>query len=146
AEPIHEITGGVDTHTDTHTAAALDELGRFLGHMTFSTTAGGYADLLAWLAGFGPVVAVGVEGTGSYGAALLKLRRAGALLYQWIADGTRWHVEGRSWSSVEDALDDAAASYRRALCTTWVSTSRCGLRRKRSPPLSPRSATVGTCR
>jgi hypothetical protein len=68
AEPDHEITGGVDTHADTHTAAALDELGRFLGHDTFQATVAGYAELLAWLAGFGPIVAVGVEGTGSYGA------------------------------------------------------------------------------
>lgn len=46
---------------------------------------------------------------------VLKLRRSGELPYEWIADGTRWHLKSRSWSSVEDALDDAAASYRRAL-------------------------------
>jgi len=27
-----EITGGIDTHADTHTVAALNELGRLLGH------------------------------------------------------------------------------------------------------------------
>lgn len=46
---------------------------------------------------------------------VLKLRRAGRLPYNWIADGTRWHVKSRSWSNLGDALDDAAASYRRAL-------------------------------
>lgn len=46
---------------------------------------------------------------------VLKLRRAGDLPYEWIADGTRWHVKSPSWSSVENALEDAAASYRRAL-------------------------------
>src|SRR5690625_1663118 len=46
---------------------------------------------------------------------VLKLRRSGELPYEWIADGTRWHVKPRSWDSVEQALDDAAASYRRAL-------------------------------
>jgi len=46
---------------------------------------------------------------------VLKLRRTGVLPYEWIADGTRWQVKSRSWDSVEDALDDAAASYRRAL-------------------------------
>lgn len=54
----------------------------------------------------------------AYGAVqreVLKLRRTGALPYEWIADGTRWHVKSRSWAGVEDALDDAAASYRRAL-------------------------------
>ncbi len=67
-----EITGGVDTHADTHTAAALDQLGRLLGHATFPATAAGYHDLLGWLTGHGSVVAIGVEGTGSYGAGLAR--------------------------------------------------------------------------
>lgn len=46
---------------------------------------------------------------------VLKLRRSGALPYAWIADGTRWHVKSRSFDSVEQALQDAAVSYRRAL-------------------------------
>jgi len=46
---------------------------------------------------------------------VLKLRRAGRLPYDWIADGTRWHLKDPSWSTVEDALSDAASSYRRAL-------------------------------
>jgi len=45
----------------------------------------------------------------------LKLRRTGRLPYEWIVDGTRWNVKSPSWSSIEEALDDAAASYRRAL-------------------------------
>lgn len=46
---------------------------------------------------------------------VLKLRRSGELPYAWIADGTRWHLKSPSWSNVEQALDDAAVSYRRAL-------------------------------
>jgi hypothetical protein len=46
---------------------------------------------------------------------VLKLRRSGRLRYDWIADGTRWNIKQRSWDSVEDALHDAASSYRRAL-------------------------------
>jgi hypothetical protein len=34
-----EVTGGVDTHKDTHTAAALDASGRLLGHREFAATA-----------------------------------------------------------------------------------------------------------
>lgn len=64
------VTGGVDTHAETHTAAALDGAGRSLGHRTFPATAAGYAALLGWLRGLGLVVAVGVEGTGAYGAGL----------------------------------------------------------------------------
>ncbi len=64
------ITGGVDTHAQTHTAAALDGAGRLLGHQTFPATGAGYAALLGWLRSFGVVVAVGVEGTSAYGAGL----------------------------------------------------------------------------
>lgn len=69
---ITQITGGVDTHRDTHTVAALDQLGRLLGHTTFVATAAGYEQLLDWLAGYGTVLLVGVEGTGSYGAGLTR--------------------------------------------------------------------------
>lgn len=67
-----EITGGVDTHADTHTVAALDQLGRLLGHATFRATARGFAELLSWLQGHGRIAAVGIEGTGSYGAGLAR--------------------------------------------------------------------------
>ena len=42
------VTGGVDTHRDTHTAVALDQTGRLLGHRQFPATAPGYASLLGW--------------------------------------------------------------------------------------------------
>lgn len=66
------IIGGVDTHRDTHTVAAIDERGQELGHATFPTTAEGYARLFDWLTVRGHVQAVGVEGTSSYGAALTR--------------------------------------------------------------------------
>lgn len=68
----HAVTGGVDTHADTHVAAALDHIGGLLGVESFPTTRAGYGDLLAWLGGFGTVRLVGVEGTGSYGAGLAR--------------------------------------------------------------------------
>ncbi|GAA1806377.1 MAG: IS110 family transposase [Actinobacteria bacterium] len=60
------VFGGVDTHADTHTAAALSCTGALLGTATFPATAAGYTELMGWLTGFGPVTRVGVEGTGSY--------------------------------------------------------------------------------
>jgi transposase len=66
------VTGGVDTHADTHVAAALDSIGGLLGVQEFPATAAGYARLLGWLSGFGPVCLVGIEGTGSYGAGLAR--------------------------------------------------------------------------
>ena len=72
------VTGGVDTHLEVNVAAALDRIGGLLGVEQFTTTPAGNRQLLGWLAGFGPVVRVGVEGTGSYGASLARyLRRAG---------------------------------------------------------------------
>lgn len=66
------VTGGVDTHLDTHHAAALDQLGRVLGTRQFPVTRRGFTDLLAWLGGFGALDRIGVEGTGSYGATLTR--------------------------------------------------------------------------
>ena len=70
--PESPIVGGVDTHKDVHVAAAVDELGRLLGTAEFPTTPTGYRALLAWLAAFGPVHRVGVEGTGAWGAGLAR--------------------------------------------------------------------------
>lgn len=66
------VTGGVDTHLDIHVAAAVDHLGGLLGTESFPATGAGYKQLLRWLAAFGRVRAVGVEGTGSYGSALAR--------------------------------------------------------------------------
>jgi len=73
------VTGGVDTHQDTHTAVALDQTGRLLGHRQFPATAPGYASLLAWLRGFGLLVAAGIEGTGAYGAGLAAVLQAAGI-------------------------------------------------------------------
>ncbi|NIA67605.1 hypothetical protein HBA54_03280 [Pelagibius litoralis] len=45
----------------------------------------------------------------------LKLRRAGRLDYDWIADATRWMRKPRTYSSAEDAVQQTAALYRKAL-------------------------------
>lgn len=49
------------------------------------------------------------------GRQLLALRRAGTIPYTWITDGTRYLTKPDSWGDLEEMLDDAAASYRRAL-------------------------------
>jgi transposase len=69
------ITGGVDTHKDTHTAAALDANGRLLGSKTFVASARGYVALVRWLRDFGTIDRVGIEGTGSYGSGLAGFLR-----------------------------------------------------------------------
>ena len=69
---VSGVIGGVDTHADVHVAAAIDTNGGVLGIESFSVDAAGYRSLLSWLSGFGPVVRVGVEGTGSYGVGLAR--------------------------------------------------------------------------
>ncbi len=66
------VTGGVDTHADTHVAAAIDHNGGLLGVESFPADHAGFESLLGWLTGFGPVTRVGVEGTGSWGVGLTR--------------------------------------------------------------------------
>ena len=79
-----QVIGGVDTHASTHHAAVIDAvLGRQLDDKEFPATAAGYKGLARWLAGHGEVVAVGVEGTGAYGAELARyLVRSGFLVVE----------------------------------------------------------------
>ena len=47
------MIGGVDTHKNTHYAAAVDDHGRLLGHHEFPANDRGYADLLNWIRSHG---------------------------------------------------------------------------------------------
>lgn len=66
------VTGGVDTHKDVHVAAVVDGVGRILGTREFPTTTAGHRALLRWMRRHGEVVRIGVEGTGVYGAGLMR--------------------------------------------------------------------------
>lgn len=63
---------GVDTHRDTHVAAVLTEPGAVLATKDFPATPAGYTALHAWAASHGTLTTAGIEGTGSYGAALTR--------------------------------------------------------------------------
>ena len=67
------VIGGVDTHKHTHHASAIDGTGQLLGHRQFAATDRGHRELCGWLESLGDVVAVGVEGTSSYGTALTRV-------------------------------------------------------------------------
>jgi transposase len=68
----------VDIHVEVNVAAVLDPIGGLLGVEWFPTTPAGHGEVLGWMASFGMVSRVGVEGTGSYGAGLARhLRREG---------------------------------------------------------------------
>ena len=66
------VFGGVDTHKDTHVAAAVDAAGRLLGTEEFAADSRGYDQLAGWLQSWGAVGRVGVEGNRSYGAGLAR--------------------------------------------------------------------------
>jgi len=66
------VVVGVDTHADIHVAVVLSSLGARLGSRLVPTTPAGFGELVDWAGGFGPVRCFGVEGTGSYGAALAR--------------------------------------------------------------------------
>ena len=101
------VTGGVDTHKDTHTAAVLDAAGRLLGHRQFPTTSAGYALLLTWLRSHGELDKVGIEGTGAYGAGLAKhLQLAGVTLVEI----DRPDRKTRRWQGKSDPVDAEAAA------------------------------------
>jgi transposase len=107
AQDLVEVTGGVDTHKDAHTVAALDSAGRMLGSAQFPATAAGYAALLAWLVGFGRLVLVGVEGTGAYGAGLARFLRAGGVA---LVEVDRPDRKTRRWQGKSDPVDAEAAA------------------------------------
>jgi transposase len=106
-EDERAITGGVDTHADTHVAAALDRVGGLLGVHEFPATAAGYAGLLDWLGRFGTVALVGVEGTGSYGAGLAR-HLAGAGVR--VVEADRADRQDRRRAGKPDPLDAVSAA------------------------------------
>ena len=101
------ITGGVDTHKDTHTAAALDENGRLLGVVEFRVSSHGYEELHRWLSSFGTIERVGVEGTASYGAGLSRYLRGEAV---HVVEVNRPNRQLRRQRGKSDPVDAEAAA------------------------------------
>ena len=106
-EDARAITGGVDTHSEVHVAAALDPVGGLLGVREFPATAAGYRGLLGWLRGFGAVALVGIEGTGSYGAGLAR-HMAGAGIR--VVEVDRADRQDRRRNGKSDPLDAVSAA------------------------------------
>lgn len=100
---------GIDTHKFIHVAVAIDELGTVLDDIAISVDQGGYARLLAWATSQGPVIAFGIEGTGSYGVALTSfLRRHGHKIIE-VARPDRRDRRLRGKSDILDAENAARA-------------------------------------
>jgi transposase len=115
---------GVDTHKDLHVAVALDGLGAQLDSQEIATTPAGYRSLLSWARELG-VPAFAVEGTGSYGAGLVRfLERTGLIVYESERPRREERRRGKS------DLIDAALAARRLLAGEGLSFPRGGGRRE----------------
>jgi transposase len=102
-----EVAGGVDTHQDTNTVAAVDAAGRLQGHQQFPATAAGYRRLLAWLRSFGTLLVVGVEGTGAYGSGLARYLAAEGVA---MVEVDRPDRKARRFAGKSDPIDAEAAA------------------------------------
>lgn len=118
------VTVGVDTHSDVHVAAVLDERGRLLGVQSFAATACGYRQLERWAVGFGCLEAVGIEGTGAWGAGIARYFSGGGYRVVEVDRPNRQARRGRGKSDTIDA--EAAARAVQAGTATGIPKSRSG--------------------
>jgi transposase len=110
------VCGGVDTHLDAHVAAAVDGNGGLLGVESFPATGKGYVELFGWLVGFGDVIRVGVEGTGSYGAGLARMLRTAGVEVVEVDRPNRQARRRHGKSDPVDAVEAARAAQSGRAC------------------------------
>jgi transposase len=96
------VIGGVDTHKHTHYAAVIDQHGRLLGHQQFPASDAGYRALLTWMRSHGPLEAIGVESTGSFGATLTRALTAAG---EHVIEVNRPNRIARRMDGKSDRLD-----------------------------------------
>lgn len=101
------VVGGIDTHTDLHQAAVIDSIGRHLATEAFETTPAGYRRLLDWLRSHGEVLAVGIEGTGAYGAEVARFLTANEVT---VVEVDRPDRKARRDNGKSDPIDAYAAA------------------------------------
>jgi transposase len=102
ANHLGVVVGGVDTHLDVHVAAVLGHTGVLLDTAEFAATPKGYTHLLDWMNSFGALEAVGVEGSGNYGAGLTRfLLTEGVRVVEVVRPDRR----ARRFNGKSDTLD-----------------------------------------
>ncbi|MFF2254058.1 IS110 family transposase [Streptomyces sp. NPDC058142] len=108
ADPVdQDVFGGVDSHADTVHVAVISDNGGHLADAEFSTTTAGYAAALAFLAAHGRVIAIGVEGTSSYGAGFTRTARS---LGHQVVEVNRPDRAERRRTGKSDPIDAYAAA------------------------------------
>lgn len=101
SEPI-KVIAGIDTHADTHHVAVINEHGKPLADREFLAVGSGYRKIIDFITSYGTVVAVGVEGTGSYGAELARTLRGEGLT---VLEVNRPNRAARRLKGKSDPLD-----------------------------------------
>ncbi|MEC4576624.1 IS110 family transposase [Streptomyces sp. CMAA1738] len=101
------VFGGVDSHADTIHVAVVTDNGGHLADAEFPTTTAGYRAALAFLGAHGDVVAIGVEGTASYGCGFTRAARADGLT---VVEVNRPDRAERRRSGKSDPIDAYAAA------------------------------------
>ncbi len=151
ADSTRLVTGGIDTHKDTHVAAVVDTLGTEISSRAFPTTAAGYRDLTNWLVSHGDLGRVGVEGCGSWGAGIARhLHDVGVS----VVEINRPNRQARRNHGKSDPLDAISAA-RAALGGLDAGTPKTGtgpvesirmLRNTRASAVRARTATMNQIR
>jgi transposase len=115
---------GVDTHTDTHTAAVVTPAGAVLAVLQVTADAAGYAELIAAAAAAapGPRLAWSVEGCGSHGRGLaVALAAAG----HHVTEAPRPRRQDAARHGRSDEIDAVRAA-RHALARPQLAAPRTG--------------------
>lgn len=105
--PSAVVIGGADTHKHAHHAAVVSSTGELLGAAEFGANDAGYEELLAWMRSHGTVEAIGVEGTGFYGAALTQFLIGQG---QTVVEVNRPNPSARRADGKSDRLDAEQAA------------------------------------
>ena len=108
-EPVETkgVTDGFDCQSEIHIGAVLKQLGRLRGKASFATTSDGFRRVTGWLRSFGPVIAVGVDSTGSFGAALAGMPNEQGVR---TIGANQPHLHARSRRGKTDAIDAEAVT------------------------------------
>jgi transposase len=104
-EASHQVAGsvgGIDCHKDTIHVAVITGTGRPVDDREFATTEAGYRQAVAWLTGHGPLHAVGVEGTSSYGVGICAALTVAGVM---VVEVNRTRAAERRKSGKTDPLD-----------------------------------------
>ena len=107
---VRSVVGGVDTHADVHVAAVIDSNGGVLGIESFPADQAGYESLLGWMVGFGPIIRIGVEGTGSWGVGLTRFLADHDVMVVEVDRPNRQKRRKQGKSDPTDALAAARAA------------------------------------